>query len=320
MAFAKFLLLFVLLPLLQPLTALNSSSGDQTLSTQESLLNRACAGVDNQDLCIANIQNALGDVETPKPKSILRAALTNTLNEARQAIQRMPNFNTLSVSNREQMAIEDCKELLDFSISELAWSLAEMKKIREGDNNVRYGGNLKAWLSAALSNQDTCLEGFEGTDQKLESFIRGSLEQVTQLIDNVLALYTQMHTLPFKPSRNGTTRNQHSKFPKWITEGDQELLRKSPQGMHADAVVALDGSGRYRTITEAINDAPSYCKRRYIIYVKRGVYKENIDLKKKKTNIMLMGDGMGATVVTGNRNFMQGWTTFRTATVGKHIN
>jgi hypothetical protein len=44
--------------------------------------------------------------------------------------------------------------------------------------NLHYEGNLKASLSAALSNQDTCLEGFEGTDRRLESFIKGSLIQV----------------------------------------------------------------------------------------------------------------------------------------------
>uniref|UniRef100_A0A2N9EF21 Pectinesterase n=1 Tax=Fagus sylvatica TaxID=28930 RepID=A0A2N9EF21_FAGSY len=85
--------------------------------------------------------------------------------------------------------------------------------------------------------------------------------------------------------------------------------------MHVDTIVALDGTGHYRTITEAILAAPSHSNRRYVIYVKKGVYKENIDMKKKKTNIMLAGDGMGQTIVTGNRNFMQGWTTFRTPTV-----
>lgn len=40
---------------------------------------------------------------------------------------------------------------------------------------------------------------------------------------------------------------------------------------------------------------------------------------KAKSYIMFVGDGIGETVVTGNRNFMQGWTTFRTATVGMYL-
>ena len=103
-----------------------------------------------------------------------------------------------------------------------------------------------------------------------------------------------------------------------MTEEDREMLRSRQRGAaHADAVVALDGSGHYSSISEAVDAAPDGRKRRYVIYVKSGLYKENVDLKRKKTNIMLVGEGIGKTIITSNRNFMQGWTTFRTATVGK---
>lgn len=282
---------------------------------EEPLIIQACEEVENKESCLMSVQSELQNSGPPTPESVLIAALRSSLNEARLAIQTMTKFTSLSVSYREQNAIEDCKELLDFSVSELAWSLSEMRGLREGDRNPASEGNLKAWLSAALSNQDTCLEGFEGTDNHLQGFIEGSLKQVNQLIGNVLSMYTQLHALPFKPHSQNSTSNTSAEFPKWITEGDEQLLRASPARMHADAVVALDGTGHYRSISDAIYAAPSYSKRRFVIYVKKGVYKENVDMKKKKTNIMLVGDGIGETIVTGNRNFMQGWTTFRTATL-----
>lgn len=320
MSFVNFLFILILLPsFLQALSNVTPSpSTQQTLNAQD-LIMQACTGVENQNSCLWNMRFGLEKAGSSHANSVLNAALRTSINEARLAIDAITKFNALSISYREQVAIEDCKELLDFSVSELAWSLAEMKKIRAGDNDISYEGNLKAWLSAALSNQDTCLEGFEGTDRHLENFVKGSLKQVTQLIGNVLALYTQLHSMPFKASRNGTATNSIREFPEWLTEGDQELLKISSLGVHVDAIVSLDGSGHYRTITEAIDEAPSHSNRRHIIYVKQGVYRENIDMKKKKTNIMLVGDGIGKTVVTGNRNFMQGWTTFRTATVGEHL-
>ncbi|KAM3752555.1 hypothetical protein ACB098_03G027700 [Castanea mollissima] len=315
MAFVNFVLILILLPHLEALS--HGSSSNVPNQTMQTMMLQVCSNTDNQSSCLLNLQTELQKIgPDQKPTSILSAALRTTINEARQAIETITKFNALSVSYREQIAIEDCKELLDFSVSELAWSLDEMKEIRAGVKNIHYEGNLKAWLSAALSNQDTCLEGFEGTDRRLESFIKGSLVQVTQLIGNVLALYTQLHSLPFKPPRNNTKPiNTSSDFPKWMSEGDQDLLTSNPQGMHVNTIVAVDGSGHYRTISEAIYAAPSYSNRRYVIHVKKGVYKENIDMKKKKTNIMLVGEGMGQTIVTGNRNFMQGWTTFRTPTV-----
>ncbi|XP_047322637.1 putative pectinesterase/pectinesterase inhibitor 22 [Impatiens glandulifera] len=292
--------------------------GGQAEYALQSTMLRACHKIQNQSDCLDNLRSKLESTKNPKdPKSVLAVAMEMTHLEAMRANNGFSMFETLSsVDSRESLAVEDCKELLDFSVSELAWSLDTMRKIHAGSKNHHHRGNLKAWLSAALSNQDTCLEGFEGTDRRVERVIRGSLAQVTQLIGNVLVLYSQMHSLPFKQTRNDTRDEEGKRYPKWMSEGDKELFSmSSTRGLYADSVVAQDGSGHYQSITEAVNNAPSYSNRRYIIYIKKGVYKENIDLKKKKTNIMFMGDGIGATVVTGDRNFLQGWTTFRTATV-----
>ncbi|KAK7397154.1 hypothetical protein VNO78_18321 [Psophocarpus tetragonolobus] len=320
MALLSFVFILMVLPWLEGVSYEGIPSEVETQDMQ-ALIAQACMDIENQNSCLTNIHNELTKIGPPSPSAVMSAALKATLNEARVAIDNITKVTTLSVSYREQQAIEDCKELLDFSVSELAWSMGEMRRIRGGDSNVQQEGNLEAWLSAALSNQDTCLEGFEGTDRRLESYISGSLTQVTQLISNVLSLYTQLHTLPFKPPRNKTTTlpdenldlDLDVEFPEWMTQGDQELLKAKPH--RADAVVALDGSGHYRSITDAVNAAPAYSQRRYIIYVKKGLYKENIDMKRKMTNIMLVGDGIGQTIITSNRNFMQGWTTFRTATL-----
>ncbi|KAJ8772055.1 hypothetical protein K2173_027232 [Erythroxylum novogranatense] len=313
MALLFFFLIVILLPSFQALSYVNSAN--KKTFTTETLINQVCRGVENPGSCSLNLKSQLSTEASHNATSILSASLKTTLNEARKTIDMIAGFGSLSVSYREQIAIEDCKELLDFSVSELAWSLAEMKEIRAGPTNVHYQGNLKAWLSAALGNQDTCLEGFEGTDRRLEKFIEGGLKQVTQLISNVLGIYTQLHSLPFKLPKNSTKKFSSSGSPEWLTEDDKELLKASSLGVHFDAIVALDGSGHYSSIAEAIYEAPSHGNRRYIIYVKKGVYRENIDMKKKKTNIMLIGDGIGQTVVTGARHFGQGYTTFRTPTV-----
>ncbi|KAK9735486.1 hypothetical protein RND81_04G208600 [Saponaria officinalis] len=302
----------------------------------QNMIIQACANIDDQITCLSNLEARLPN--GPKnATSILKAALETSLNELQLAIRRVSTFSSLSSSSaREQIAVEDCKELLDYSVTELAWSLAEMRRIRHSDAtpNSYYNvhdpeGNLQAWLSAAVSNQDTCLEGFQGTNQHVHNYIKGGLTQVTQLITNVLTLYTRFHTLPFQPPRHESHNRHHNHnddnstenvdtrdFPNWMTEGDKELLDDTSPSkrMHLDAIVALDGSGHYRSIGQAIDSAPNHSNRRYVIYVKKGVYNENVDMKKKKTNIMLIGDGIGATIVSSNRNFMQGWTTFRSAT------
>ena len=81
--------------------------------------------------------------------------------------------------------------------------------------------------------------------------------------------------------------------------------------------MAADGTGNFSTITEAINFAPNNSVGRTVIYVKEGTYEENVEIPSYKTNIVLLGDGKDVTFITGNRSVIDGWTTFRSATLGK---
>lgn len=333
-------IILLLLPCLNDALYNDKTNYEIPAKILQNMITQACANIEDQVSCLSNVESRLPNGPR-NATSVLRAALESSLNEVQQAIRKVSDPSSLSFSTtssstasssttREQIAVEDCKELLDYSVTELSWSLSKMREIRARGSVHDAQGELQTWLSAAVSNQDTCLEGFDGTNQHVRNSIKGSLTQVTQLVSNVLTMYTQLHTLPFRPPRqhsyNNNNKNHTRKsksdqnsFPKWMTEGDKNLMVSSSpsKGMHVDAVVSLDGSGKYRSISEAINDAPNHSNRRYVIYVKKGVYRENVDMKKKKTNIMLIGDGIGATVISSSRNFMQGWTTFRSATFGK---
>jgi len=85
-----------------------------------------------------------------------------------------------------------------------------------------------------------------------------------------------------------------------------------------DAVVAADGSGHYNTITAAIAAVPPNNDKRYVIHIKRGVYKEFIVLGLEKWNVVLIGDGMEATVISGNRCCADGFDTRGTAVLCEH--
>lgn len=128
--------------------------------------------------------------------------------------------------------------------------------------------------------------------------------------------------LPNPASKAGHTNRRLLGFPKWMPWKDRNILQDNsgsgdvydPSGV---LEVAADGSGNFTTITDAINFAPNNSDDRVIIYVREGVYKENVDIPRYKPNIVLLGDGSDVTVITGNRSVADGWTTFRSATVGK---
>lgn len=83
-------------------------------------------------------------------------------------------------------------------------------------------------------------------------------------------------------------------------------------------MVAKDGTGHFRTVQEAINAAARRrSKTRFVIRVKRGVYRENIEVDKTNDNIMLVGDGLKYTKITSARSVGDGITTYSSATAGQ---
>lgn len=180
-----------------------------------------------------------------------------------------------------------------------------------GKNNStgNLSSDLKTWLSAALINQDTCSDGFEGTNSIVKGLITGGLNQITSLVQGLL---TQVNpTTDLKP-KSGTKAH----FPPWVKPKDRKLIQAN--GVAVDAVVAADGTGNFTKVMDAVLAAPEYSMKRYVIYIKKGVYHENVEIKKKRWNIMMIGDGIVATIISGNRSVVDGWTTFRSATFGRY--
>jgi pectinesterase len=86
--------------------------------------------------------------------------------------------------------------------------------------------------------------------------------------------------------------------------------------------VSLDGTENFTSIGEAIDSVPDDLKAEdgyFLIYAKEGLYEEYITIPKQKKNILLIGDGIDKTCITGNHSVVDGWTTFNSSTFGKSI-
>ncbi|KAK4398484.1 Pectinesterase 2.1 [Sesamum angolense] len=186
--------------------------------------------------------------------------------------------NQLNGQNNEHGALADCAELIDLSIDLVFGSI---KALRNETSASR--ADAQAWLSAVLDNHVTCFDG-------LNSFGRNSLGAILEdLISRARASLAMLAALTGSCSR--------------------------ANAIDADLVVAKDGSGKYKTVAEAIAAAPDKSKKRYVIYVKKGTYKENVEVGKNKKNLMIIGDGMDSTIITGDLNVVDGSTTFKSATL-----
>ncbi|XP_019200356.1 PREDICTED: probable pectinesterase/pectinesterase inhibitor 60 [Ipomoea nil] len=212
-------------------------------------------------------------------------------------------------SRRKKMVWLDCDKLVDDTISQLNNTVRGLRT-----NCSAF--DAQTWLSAALTNIHTCQAGSQQLN--VSRFFRPIVSfNVSELISNSLAvngvLVDQQNSSAAADGGDGGRE-----FPSWLTAGDRRLLQSASVRSKANYVVSKDGKGQFRSIQAAINYATSRRKgnQRIIIYIKRGVYNENVQIGSNMNKIMLVGDGLRYTIITGSRSAASGFTTYSTATVG----
>ncbi|PIN00471.1 Pectinesterase [Handroanthus impetiginosus] len=253
------------------------------------------------------------------PTSEFAGTVKSTIGAVQNVISIVSKFSGAFGDFRLNNAIADCLDLMDYSVDHLSWALSVSQNPNGKNNSTgNVSADMKTWLSGALTNQETCKEGFDGTNNVVKTLVSGTVDQVSALVCNLLSM---VKPRGLSSGSNGVSGGRSGgrklmtvdQFPNWLKSHDRKLLQAA-SGATADAVVAADGTGNFTSINEAIGSVPEYSIKRFVIYVKRGVYKEYVEINKKKWNIMMIGDGMDATVISGNRNFIDGWTTYRSAT------
>ncbi|KAF7836848.1 Pectinesterase/pectinesterase inhibitor PPE8B [Senna tora] len=254
----------------------------------------------------AAVDNVVGSECLKVSSSEFVGSVRTVIDVLQQVTSILSNFGSVFGDSRVSNAVSDCLDLLDLSSDELSWSASATQTPKGKHNSTgNLSSDLRTWLSAALANPQTCMDGFEGTNSLVKGLISSGLGEMTSLLQQLL---TQVH-----PVSDSFVSSRKSGFPSWVKPRERKMLQANG-GVVADVVVAMDGTGNFKKVMDAVAAAPDYSMKRFVIYIKKGVYNENVEIKKKKWNLMMIGDGMNATIISGNRSFVDGWTTFRSAT------
>ena len=106
-------------------------------------------------------------------------------------------------------------------------------------------------------------------------------------------------------------------IPDFVKGHARKLVENPKIALKPNVVVAQDGSGQFKTITEAIHSVPPKNTVPYVILVKEGIYKEYVEIPKKVDEVILIGEGPLKTRITGNKCFSEGVQTYDSATLSK---
>ncbi|KAK8486968.1 hypothetical protein V6N13_030868 [Hibiscus sabdariffa] len=287
-------------------------------------ISRTCGKTRFRKLCVNSLLQFPGSLAAGE-QDLVHISFNVTLQRFNKALYTTTSISYIQMDPRVRSAYDGCLELLEDSVDALSRSLSSVVPSQSGNGKAGSTQDVMTWLSAALTNQDTCAEGFEGLSGAVKDQMAAKLEDLSELVSNCLSIFaasggdfggvpTQNRRLLASNDVMSGENMDGQHFPKWLRREERELLDVPVSVIRADIIVSKDGNGTVKTITEAIKKAPENSARRIIIYVKAGRYEES-DLKvgRKKTNLMFIGDGKGKTVITGGRSIFDNITTFHTA-------
>jgi pectinesterase inhibitor-like protein len=313
----------IVLALATTVVAADAGKGDDEAPPTGNNVTLICQSTPYPDACEAAL--ASGAAQSAGDPFVGSMQFTMSRAASARALAR-----NLSAGSAPPSGLHDCAELLDMSVFRRRDALAGSAADAEGATT---------WLSAALTNQDTCNESLAAVPASAgRDALRREVGALAKFVSTALALHVG-NVMGRSDIFSLSTAPAPTAFPAWVSEHDRRLLESPAADITPDAVVARDGSGTHRSIGEAIatvtGAAPSpmgaetlrggrgivreKAARRKVIYVKAGWYVERVSITYRQENVMLVCDGKGRTIVDSHNSVAGGYTTLTSATIGNTL-
>ncbi|XP_010556727.1 PREDICTED: probable pectinesterase/pectinesterase inhibitor 7 [Tarenaya hassleriana] len=273
-----------------------------------------------------------------------RFSLRKSLSQSRKFVRVIDKYlkRNTHLTQTAVRALQDCRFLAGLTMDYLLTSF-ETVNATSKTLTLPKADDVQTLLSAALTNEQTCLDGLTTASATwtVRNGVALPLVNDTKLYSVSLALFTKgwvpkkkkrvgfswIHPneashKPFRVFRNGFLPLKMADRTRAVYESvsRRKLAGEGDDGstvMVSDCViVSQDGTGNFSTISDAVAAAPNNTDGSngfFLIYITAGIYEEYVSIAKNKKFLMMVGDGINQTVITGNRSVVDGWTTFNSA-------
>ncbi|CAA6666820.1 unnamed protein product [Spirodela intermedia] len=157
----------------------------------------SCRSTRYPALCEHSLTGFAGAVRR-NPRQLAQTALAVTIYRARSASTFVGHLmdGARKIRSREAGAVRDCIENVSDSVDRLRRSVAEFGRMgKPGTPSFAWHlSNVQTWVSAALTDETTCLDGFSGTnvDAAMKTAIRRKIVGLAQETSNALALVNRI--------------------------------------------------------------------------------------------------------------------------------
>ncbi|EEF32721.1 21 kDa protein precursor, putative [Ricinus communis] len=193
----KFALTFLLF-----ISNMEKSSSSATAATTKSsssaykeYLKTACSSTTYPKLCYSSLSPYCYTIKTDD-----LTLCSTALNVSLQVAYNTSSLVTVlskqkGLSKTEAQVIEDCIDEMGDSIDELSQSLDAFGSLKLNSTDLRFQiSNIQTWVSAALTNEDTCSDEIDDTrvSSSAKKKIKKSISNVARITCNALALINKL--------------------------------------------------------------------------------------------------------------------------------
>ncbi|KAF5796804.1 putative pectinesterase [Helianthus annuus] len=172
----------------------HNNRGYKPLSTEQSVsvINSVCAVTQHPELCLAHV-STVNSSDVVDPMMIFNITLHLAVNEVVN-VSLMSKTLIMKVNDLYTgLMFRECVSLFDDAVSRLSRAV----EIVNGDGEMMEGrvADLMAWISAAMTDQERCVEGLEEVGSMVGDEVKVRVKRSSVYLSNSLAILANMKGL-----------------------------------------------------------------------------------------------------------------------------
>ncbi|KAL1816331.1 hypothetical protein DCAR_0520717 [Daucus carota subsp. sativus] len=155
----------------------------------------SCSKTTWPSLCFTSLSSHTSAIQT-SPRLLAQTSLSVALSHVVSTSAAMLRLSKAhGMKPAEVGPMNDCLEELTDTIDELKRSMGEMSQLNESPKYRLLISDIQTWVSAALTDENTCMDGFAGKTGSTKNVVRGRILNIVHLTSNALALINNYNSL-----------------------------------------------------------------------------------------------------------------------------
>lgn len=176
------------------LAVTSPTAKSNSLKIYKNFIKTSCNSTIYPALCYKSLSSYASTIKTDSVK-LCNKALTVNLKAARKTsalVKSMAKKGGLSPV--EKAVIKDCNEQIVDCDDELSKASNALDNLRDALNKEDQMADIKTWVSAAMTDEDTCMDEFEENNvrESVKNKIKKSIVDLGKITSNSLALINRL--------------------------------------------------------------------------------------------------------------------------------